>query len=65
MTERIKIKRANKVVDVFFGEKGWKPQEHTRLLMVNTKNGVFLKYLSGAQLSTSDFNSVKEKLACM
>ena len=65
MSERIQIKRANKVVDVFFGEEGWEPQEHTRLLMVNTKNGVFLKYLSGAQLSNNDFNSVKEKLACM
>ena len=65
MPERIKIKRTNKVVDVFFGKEGWEPHEHTRLLMVNTKNGVFLKYLSGAQLSNSDFNSVKEKLACM
>lgn len=65
MPEHIKIKRANKIVDVFFGEEGWEPQEHTRLLLVNTKNGVFLKYLSGAQLSNSDFNSIKEKLVCI
>ena len=44
MTERIQIKRANKVVDVFFGEEGWEPHEHTRLLMVSTKNGMFPKY---------------------
>jgi len=58
MTNRIVIKKANRIIDVFFGEEGFVQQEWVRFLLV----GNYLKYVIGAQLSPQDFTEVKKLL---
>jgi hypothetical protein len=57
-TERIVLKRVGHIVDVFFGEQGFAPQNWTRFIVVRG----FLKFIKGAQLSAHDFNAVKGRL---
>jgi len=58
MSNRIVIKKANHVVDVFHGEQGFAPQHWTRFLVVRG----FLKFRKGTQMSGQDFNFVKKEL---
>lgn len=57
-TDRIVVKKANHVIDVFHGERGFEQQQWTRFLLVRG----FLKFIKGAQLSAHDLRSVKAKL---
>lgn len=59
MSERIVIKQANRIVDVFFGEEGFEPEHWTRFIMVGHS---FLKYVAGANMPTTDFNFVRKQL---
>lgn len=48
MSKKIVIKQVlGRVYDVFFGEEGWEPNEHTRFVVVGKD---FVKYLSGANM---------------
>lgn len=58
MSQRVIIRKANHVIDVFFGEEGFNQKEWTRFLLV----GNFLKFIKGAKLSHQDFNVVKKEL---
>lgn len=59
MSQRIVIRKANKIIDVFHGEQGWEKHEHTRLMLTSNN---FLKFVSGAKLSSQDFYEVKKQL---
>ena len=58
MTNRIVIKKANRIIDVFFGEEGFGQQEWVRFLLI----GNYLKFVTGAQLNPQDFSEVKKML---
>ena len=58
MSNRIIIKRANHIIDVFHGEQGFEQDTWTRFLLVRG----FLKFIKGSNLSPSDFNYVKKEL---
>lgn len=58
MTNKLVIRKANRIIDVFSGEQGFVEQDWTRFLLV----GKFLKFIKGAQLSPTDFNLVKKEL---
>lgn len=58
MTNRIVIKKANNIIDVFHGEEGFEKHEWTRFILVRG----YLKYINGAQLSANDFFTVKKEL---
>lgn len=59
MSERIVIKQANRIVDVFWGEEGFEPDNWTRFVVVGH---TFLKYLAGANMTAQDFNDVRTRL---
>lgn len=58
MTKRIVIKKANRIIDVFFGEEDFAQQDWVRFLQV----GKHLKFISGTHMSPADFNVVKLEL---
>ena len=57
-TERIVLRRANNILDVFHGEEGFHVQQWTRFLIVRG----YLKYLKGAQLAAHDLLAVKKMI---
>ena len=59
MSNRIVIRKAGKIVDVFFGEEGWEKEEWARFIMMPDK---YLKFLRGATLSTEDYRSLHREL---
>ena len=62
MSNRIIIRKANSVVDIFFGESGWDQKHWTRMSIVKTAKGPFLKYLKGAQINQHDILEVHKQL---
>ena len=54
MSERIKIKKFGKFVDIFFGEFGWDSKHWTRLHVTNKR----LEFVKGYNLSQKDLNKV-------
>ena len=59
MTNRIVIRKQNRIIDVFHGEEGFEEHNWTRFLLKNR----FLKYIKGVQMSPQDFNQVKKELS--
>lgn len=56
MNGKIVIKHVlGRVYDVFFGEKGWAQNEHTRFIVVGKD---FVKYMSGANMPPDVLRSV-------
>lgn len=59
MSKRIVIRKAGKIVDVFFGEEGWEKDEWARFIMMP---GKFLKFLRGTTLSDSDYQAASAEV---
>ena len=62
MSNKIVIKKVNSVFDIFFGEEGFDQKHWTRMAVVKTQNGNFLKYLKGAQMPARDMMEVRKML---
>ena len=55
-TKRLVVKKANRIIDVFFGETGWTKDEWARFAVIP---GGYIKHLGGATLSTQDFQEIR------
>jgi hypothetical protein len=62
MTNRIVIKKNNRVYDVFTGEEGFEPQHWTRFVLAGNGRSRTLKFIKGATLSPEDFAYVQKQL---
>lgn len=62
MSDRLIIRKANYVIDVFFGETGFDSKHWTRFAIAKHPGGQFLKYIKGASLSAHDLAKVKTLL---
>ena len=62
MSDRIVIRKANSVVDVFFGETGFDSKHWTRFSVIKTHNGPFLKYIKGASIPQDLMMQVHKQL---
>lgn len=56
MTDRIIIRKNNRILDVFHGEEGFAEQQWSRFLLVNKT----LKFIKGAQMSVADLQTLKQ-----
>ncbi len=56
-TQRLVVKKANRIIDVFFGETGFGKEEWARFAVIP---GGFLKHLGGSFLSAEDFQEIRK-----
>ena len=55
----IVLRKANKFVDVFFGNQGWHEREWSRFVTSTTDNIVALKRIKGAHVDSATYAYVK------
>jgi hypothetical protein len=57
----IVLRKANKYIDVFFGQQGWNERQWSRFVTTN-KDGMFaLKHIKGAHVDNQTYSYVKQK----
>lgn len=57
----IVLRKANKYLDVFFGQEGWNETQWSRFITTQRDGIVALKRIKGAHVDNKTYNYVKQK----